>query len=140
MRRVPPFCRDSANAQTSRRSVDLGKWKFVTRPSTTLNRYPGVMKRFTSRMPDARVPSESEKLSRTRTLVVPTAMIRRLSFLPHSECALLLRSIVLTPGASGALRHHRCESAGTFPGRHAALRGRIQRLSFLSRAINRLVK
>ena len=65
-------------ADTSIMRVERGTWKFVMSASTTLNSYPGRMKRLVfSRSRGIRhCLSESQALSRLLTLVVPTAITR----------------------------------------------------------------
>ena len=93
-----------ANAMTRASRLDRGRWKFVSRPSTTRRRKPGLMKSSVSPRivasvptrapaPDCAPPSAATALSsmarcsRVRTVVVPTATTRR----PLSRAATMRR-------------------------------------------------
>ncbi len=59
----------------ARASVEQGRWKFVSSPSTTRQAYPGWMRSRVSPLEAGRGPARcgSAALSRARTVVVPTA-------------------------------------------------------------------
>ena len=66
-----------ANAPTRARSVDFGRWKLVIMASMILNSNPGVMKSLVQPLLAISWPL-APAVSSVRTLVVPTATIRRL--------------------------------------------------------------
>src|SRR2546428_789617 len=64
-----------ANAATSARSVERGRWKFVSSASTTPKRWPGRMKSAAAPGPARSTPSMHADSS-ARTLLVPPATTR----------------------------------------------------------------